>query len=53
MDVGDNSFGELGNGTTTQSLTPVQVPGLSGVSQIAACGNTSQAVQTVFQLILR
>src|SRR5437899_12265501 len=32
---GDNSFGELGNGTNTASNTPMQVSGLSGVTAIA------------------
>src|SRR5437867_3742727 len=32
---GDNSFGELGNGTNTASNTPMQVSGHSGVTAIA------------------
>jgi alpha-tubulin suppressor-like RCC1 family protein len=33
---GDNSEGQLGNGTTTPSATPILVPGLNGITQVAA-----------------
>jgi alpha-tubulin suppressor-like RCC1 family protein len=38
---GFNSFGELGDGTTTDRLSPVQVTGLTGVTQVAGgCGHS-------------
>jgi alpha-tubulin suppressor-like RCC1 family protein len=40
---GDNASGQLGNGTTTQSLVPVQVSGLSGVVEVSAGTNFSLA----------
>ena len=44
---GLNSSGQLGNGSTTSSSTPVAVSGLSaGVASIAVGGNTSCAVLT-------
>jgi alpha-tubulin suppressor-like RCC1 family protein len=43
---GDNSNGQLGDGTTTTRVTPVQVSGLSGVSQVSAGFDYSLAVHT-------
>jgi alpha-tubulin suppressor-like RCC1 family protein len=44
MAWGSNSDGQLGDGTTTTHLAPVMVPGLSGVSAIAAGGTHSLAL---------
>lgn len=41
---GQNTYGQLGDGTTTNRSTPTQVPGLSGVTAIATGGDHSCAV---------
>lgn len=43
---GDNPSGVLGNGTTTQSVVPVQVLGLSGVATVASEGGTAWALKS-------
>jgi uncharacterized repeat protein (TIGR01451 family) len=44
---GDNTFGELGNGTTTNSLVPIQVGGgFTGAVAIAAGGDLSLAMKS-------
>ncbi|MCE9672828.1 RCC1 repeat-containing protein [Myxococcus stipitatus] len=42
---GDNSDGQLGNGSYTGSNTPVQVPGLTGVVAVATGGAHSLALR--------
>jgi alpha-tubulin suppressor-like RCC1 family protein len=41
---GGNSFGQLGNNSTVTALAPVNVPGLTGVSAIAAGGGQTLAL---------
>src|SRR6202035_5549105 len=43
---GYTTYGQLGDGTTTDRLTPVPVSGLTGVTQIAAGGFHSLAVRS-------
>ena len=43
---GKNDNGQLGDGTTTQRTSPVQVPGLSGVIAIAAGGSHTVVIQS-------
>src|SRR5690349_19942037 len=43
---GYNNDGELGNGTTTSSLTPVQVSALSGINAVAVRGYHSLALKS-------
>jgi alpha-tubulin suppressor-like RCC1 family protein len=43
---GDNSEGELGDGTTAGRTTPVQVKKLTGIVQVAAGGNFSLALRS-------
>lgn len=42
---GNNNYGQLGNGTRTDSLTPVQVSGLSDITAIACGGWHSIALK--------
>jgi alpha-tubulin suppressor-like RCC1 family protein len=44
--VGSNNSGEVGDGTTTVRLTPVQVTNLTGVVQMSAGGAHSLAVRS-------
>lgn len=43
---GDNSYGQLGDGTFTSSAVPVQVKGLIGVVQIDAVDHTATALKS-------
>ncbi len=43
---GSNSFGQLGDGTTTDRLIPVQVSGLSGITNIAGGAEFSIALKS-------
>jgi hypothetical protein len=42
---GDNGVGQLGDGTTTDRVTPVQVSGLAGVRSIFASNRSAYAVK--------
>jgi alpha-tubulin suppressor-like RCC1 family protein len=44
---GGNAYGQLGDGTTIGSVIPVQVSGLSGVTQVSAGLDYSLAVHTI------
>ena len=46
LDVGGNSSGQLGDGTTTNRTTPVQVSGLSGVTAIAVGSSHTIALKS-------
>ena len=43
---GDNTHGQLGDGTNAAHSAPAQVPGLSAVTAIAAGGNRSMALRS-------
>src|SRR5262249_28313060 len=44
--TGDNTYGELGNGTNIQSLKPVRVPTLSDVIAVTAGSQLSYAIKS-------
>jgi hypothetical protein len=44
MAWGDGAFGQIGNGTTTGSVTPTAVTGLTGVTAVSAGGVSSFAL---------
>jgi alpha-tubulin suppressor-like RCC1 family protein len=44
MSWGNNSYGQLGNGTQTQNSTPTQIPGLTNIVAIAAGAYNSYAL---------
>ncbi len=50
---GDNSFGQLGDGTTTQRNTPVQVTGLAGVAKVAAGPSSEHSIAVMADGSLR
>lgn len=52
MAWGNNSSGQLGDGSTTHRLLPVQVSGLTGVADIAA-GNTQDLAHPSHSLALK
>ena len=43
---GNNNYGQLGNNSTTSSLTPIQVTGLTGVSAVSAGSQFSLALKS-------
>ena len=43
---GNNDYGQLGNGTMTSRDVPGQVPGLTGVTQLAAGSDYSLALRS-------
>jgi alpha-tubulin suppressor-like RCC1 family protein len=43
---GVNAYGELGDGSATPSATPLTVPGIDHVAQVAACGPFVLALRT-------
>ena len=51
VDVGQERYGQLGNGTTTESLVPIQVGGLSNVVAITAGQSHTMAVTATGQAI--
>ena len=42
--LGDNGYGQLGNGSTSSSSTPIKIPGLENITNVSSSGSNSYHV---------